>query len=102
MRSVGVVRDPDVANQALRFPLPQGFQVRRRIDQIVDLHEVDPVHAQLPHRVPHLFEAALLPLRPDLRRDERPVADTERRQDLSYHFLGPAVHGGRVNDATTQ
>ena len=55
-----VMRDTDVAHPSLLFPFRECRQVGLHIEQIVDLHEINGLCAQLCDRVFHLRNAGVL------------------------------------------
>ena len=76
--------------------------MRGRVHQVVHLHQIEALHAKLPHRVLHLTDSRLLAARPDLGRDEKLGLDAERRGELAGHGFGGAVHRGAVDHAAAQ
>jgi len=63
------------------------------VEQVVDLHQVEPAPAQPRERALHLRDPGLAPARPHLGRDEEAVDERELGGEVARHRLGGAVHG---------
>src|SRR5438874_11991882 len=94
--------DADVAKAALRFPLAHGRELRLEIDQIVHLHEVDPLGLEPRQGALHRIDSGLFTARPDLGREEQSLPNAKLRRKLSDHLFRAAVHWRRINHPATE
>src|SRR5439155_14386867 len=97
-----VVRDAHIADAARGLPVAQGCQVRVRVLEVVHLHEVEALDAQLLHRVLHLANARLLATGPHLGRDEELRAHSQLGRELPRHRFRQSVHRRAVDDAASK
>ena len=97
-----VVRDADVADLSLLFPLAQRRQIRAPIDEVVDLHQIDAIGAQQSKRIFHLRDAGLLSLRPHFRRDKCFRSQIAHGEQFAGGFFRAAVHRRTVDDAAAR
>ena len=74
------------------LPAAQRREVGAPVEQVVDLHQVDAVGAQQPHRCLHLPHAFVAAPGPDLGGEEGLGAAAARREQLAGRRLGAAVH----------
>src|SRR5947207_4299310 len=89
--------DADVAKAALRFPLAHGRELRLEIDQIVHLHEVDPLGLEPRQGALHRIDSGLFTARPDLGREKEFFPDAKLRRERADDLLRAAVHRRRIN-----
>ena len=66
--------------------------MRPPVDQIVDLHQIDPLRLQQLERVFHLRDAGVASARPHLGGDERLRMRVRLREQIARDSLGPAIH----------
>ena len=92
-----VVRDPEVADRALRLPVAQRGQVRPPVEQVVNLHQIEPRRPEERERTSHLLDAGLSPPGPHFGRDKRALPRARRGEALPHDCLGAAVHRGAVD-----
>ncbi len=98
VRAHVVVGDAEVADLPGCLPFPQRPRVRREVEQVVHLHEVDAVSAQEAEGILHLPHAGVAARGPDFRRQEERLRDAELGGEIADHPLGPAVHWRAVDD----
>ena len=71
------------------------------VGEIVHLHEVQALDAELPQGLLHLADPGLPSGRPDLGRDEQLLARAELCREPPRHRFRGSVHGRAVDDAPT-
>jgi hypothetical protein len=101
VRAGRVVRNTDVANEPLVFPIGERAEVRVEINQVVDLHEVDALRAESLQGSAHLGDTVLLSARPDLGCEEDVLAQLEFVEEVSNDGFGPSIHWRRIDDASS-
>ncbi|CFP65228.1 Uncharacterised protein [Bordetella pertussis] len=88
--------DADVADAAGGLPFAQHRQVGAPVEQVVDLHEVDALAAQLAQRRLHLRQAGGAAAGPHLGGDKGALAQAGFGQQPAGDGLGASVHRGAV------
>ncbi len=84
------------------LPVAQGREMHLPVDQVVDLHEVDALRAQAPHRRFHLRDAGLAAAGPDLGGKEGRDAAGSRRKQRAGVLFGAPVHRRAVDHPATR
>ena len=94
--------DPDVANAPLLFPFPQCRKLCIYIDEIMHLHEVDPVHAQKRHGTFDRLNSTLLSPSPNFvaRNSFSRIPSAEVRSPITSS--AQTVHWRRINHTAAQ
>ena len=92
-----VVGGAEIADPAGLLPGAQRGHVDVEIDQIVHLHQVDPVGAKLAERRLHLGDTRLTAANLHLGGEEQARPEPERLSQGADAFLGPAVGRRRIH-----
>jgi hypothetical protein len=90
------VRDAEIAQLALLAQAAHHRQVGLAVQQVVNLHQVDAVHAQPARRFRHLRAARLLPAGPDFGGEKRRMF--RGCHQFACDGLGTAVHRRTVDE----
>jgi hypothetical protein len=85
--------DTDVAEAPLFFPLLYRLKLYFDAPEIVDLHEVKPIPAELFERIIHPLDAAGLILSVNFRGEPKIIPDPEFPHDPADNLFGVSVVG---------
>ena len=101
-RGIDIVRDAEVTDAPLLFPGAHGRELGVDIDQIVDLHEIEPLHPQTFERPLHRVDPRLLSTRPDFGGEEKFFAQMQFTRQVADHAFGPAVHRRAIDHLSAE
>jgi hypothetical protein len=92
-----IVGDADVLDPAVRLHGAKRLEMRLPVEEVVNLHQLKLLAAELCSGVGHLVDAGLLAADPDLGGDEEAVVDAELGREIASDLLRSAVHGRRID-----
>ena len=91
--------DADVAHAPLRLHRLQRLDVGAPIEEVVDLHEIETLHAPELARILHLVDAERLEQGPHLAGGEERILVSDAGEAVADHRFGRAIHRRGIDQA---
>src|SRR4029077_9450785 len=87
-----VMRDADVTKAPPRFPVAQRGELRRHVNEVVHLHQIDAFRLQPRERTFHRVDPGLFTARPNFRCQKKFLMKPQLGREGADDLFGSAVH----------